>query len=158
MSFEKAKKYLEEKGYADRIIVTGELTATVPLAAKALGTTDAEIAKSLSFLVDDQPIIILVRGDAKVKNRKYKDLFGKKAAMIPFDDVERLTGHEPGGVCPFGINPDVKVYLDVSLKDFEYVYPAAGDDHSGVRLTPEELFQIAGAEDWVDVCKIPEED
>jgi prolyl-tRNA editing enzyme YbaK/EbsC (Cys-tRNA(Pro) deacylase)/phospholipid N-methyltransferase len=153
LSFIKAKKYLLEKGYANRIIVPAESTATVPLAAKALGTSEAEIAKSLTFLIGEQPIMIIVRGDARIQNHKYKTTFGKKAVMIPRDAVERLIGHESGGVCPFGINKGVKVYLDVSLKPFAYVYPAAGDDHSGVKLTPEELYQISNAESWVDVCK-----
>ncbi|MGI6107743.1 MAG: YbaK/EbsC family protein [Lachnospiraceae bacterium] len=157
MSFMKARKYLEEKGYADRIIVPEESTATVELAARALGTSEGEIAKSLSFLIDDKPVIIVVRGDARIQNHKYKQQFGRKAAMIRHDEVEQRIGHEPGGVCPFGINPDVTVYLDVSLKDFPYVYPAAGDDRSGVKLTPEELYRISGAAGWVDVCQDPEE-
>ena len=153
MSLEKAKKYLEEKGYADHIIELEESSATVQLAAEALGVEPGMIAKTMSFLVDGEPILILTEGTAKVDNRKYKDLFHVKAKMIPFDEVERVIGHAPGGVCPFGINDGVEVYLDESLKKFATVYPAAGNDHSAVKLTIPELEQAAGAKGWVDVCK-----
>lgn len=153
MSIEKAKKYLEQEGYLDRVIEPEESTATVPLAAKALGTTEGEIGKTLSFLVDDKAVLIVMKGDARIKNPKFKAEFHTKAKMIPPEQVEELVGHEPGGVCPFGVNEDVKVFLDISLKEYEYVYPAAGNDHSGVKLTPDELFKISKASGWVDVCK-----
>ena len=153
MSFEKASHYLKEKGFEDRIIETAASSATVQEAAMALGTEPARIAKSLSFLVDEKPILILAEGTAKVDNRKYKDTFHCKARMIPFDQVEECIGHEPGGVCPFGANPEVRIYLDVSLKKHELVYPAVGNDHSGARLTPEELEMLTGHPEWVDVCK-----
>ena len=146
MSLEKAKKCLEEKGYADHVIELEESSATVQLAAEAL-------AKTMSFLVDGEPILILTEGTAKVDNRKYKDQFHVKAKMIPFDEVEEYIGHAPGGVCPFGIKDGIKVYLDESLKRFETVYPAAGNDHSAVRLTIAELEDVAGACGWIDVCK-----
>ena len=111
------------------------------------------IAKTMSFLQDDQPILILTEGTARVENRKYKDTFHIKAKMIPFEEVEQWIGHAPGGVCPFGINDGVKVYLDESLRRFETVYPAAGDAHSAVKLTIPELEEVAGAVGWVDVCK-----
>ena len=149
MSLERAKKYLEEKGYADHIIELEESSATAQLAAEALGVEQGMIAKTMSFLVDGEPILILTEGTAKVDNRKYKDQFHVKAKMIPFDEVEEYIGHTPGGVCPFGI----KVYLDESLKRFETVYPAAGNDHSAVRLTITELEDVAGACGWIDVCK-----
>ena len=144
MSFEKAKKYLQEKGYEDHIIELEDSSATVQLAAEALGVEPGMIAKTLSFLVSDTPILILAEGTARVDNHKYKDTFHTKAKMIPFDDVEDFIGHAPGGVCPFGIK---------SLKKFDTVYPAAGNDHSAVRLTIAELEAVAGAEKWVDVCK-----
>ena len=154
MSLEKAKKYLEEKGYADHIIELEESSATVQLAAEALSVEPGMIAKTMSFLVDGEPILILTEGTAKVDNRKYKDTFHTKAKMIPFEDVEQRVGHAPGGVCPFGIPEDVTVYLDESLRQFETVYPAAGSDHSAVRLTLPELEQAANAAGWVDVCKV----
>ena len=122
-------------------------------AADALGVEPGMIAKTMSFLLDDQPILILTEGTARVENRKYKDTFHIKAKMIPFEEVEQWIGHAPGGVCPFGINDGVKVYLDESLRRFETVYPAAGDDHSAVKLTIPELEEVAGAVGWVDVCK-----
>ena len=130
-----------------------ESSATVQLAAEALGVEPGMIAKTMSFLTEAGPILILTEGTAKIANRKYKDYFHEKAKMIPFDEVEEKIGHAPGGVCPFGINEGVEVYLDESLKRFETVYPAAGNDHSAVKLTIPELEQIAGARGWVDVCK-----
>ena len=153
MSLDKAKKYLEEKGYADHIIELADSSATVQLAAQALGVEPGMIAKTLSFLNGDKPILILAEGTARIDNHKYKDTFHVKAKMIPFDDVEQYIGHAPGGVCPFGINDGIAVYLDESLKKFDTVYPAAGNDHSAVKLTIAELEADAGAEGWVDVCK-----
>ena len=153
MSLEKAKKYLEEKRYADHIIELEDSSATVQLAAEALGVEPGMIAKTMSFLVDGEPILILTEGMARVDNRKYKDQFHVKAKMIPFDEVEGYIGHAPGGVCPFGIKDGVRVYLDESLKRFEIVYPAAGNDHSAVKLTIVELEEVAGACGWINVCK-----
>ena len=153
MSFEKAKKYLEEKGYEDHIIELEDSSATVQLAAEALGVEPGMIAKTLSFLVSDTPILIIAEGTARVDNHKYKDTFHTKAKMIPFDEVENIIGHAPGGVCPFGINEGIEVYLDESLKQFTTVYPAAGNDHSAVKLTIPELEQVSEANGWVDVCK-----
>ena len=153
MSLQKAEAYLESKGFWDHVITLEESTATVALAAQALGVQPGMIAKTMSFLQGDQVVLILTEGTAKVDNRKYKDTFHGKAKMIPFDEVESQIGHAPGGVCPFGINEGVNVYLDESLRQFDIVYPAAGDDHSAVKLSIEELEQISGAEGWVDVCK-----
>ena len=153
MSFEKAKTYLTDKGYGDRVIETEESSATVQEAADALGVEPARIAKTLSFVTPAGPILILAEGTARVDNRKYKDTFFTKAKMIPFDEVEPLTGHAPGGVCPFGINDGVLVYLDESLRKFDVVYPAAGNGQSAVRLTVEELYEVSNAEGWVNVCK-----
>ena len=153
MSQKKAENYLEQKGFLDHVIRLEASTATVAEAADALGVEPGMIAKTMSFLLDDQPILILTEGTARVENRKYKDTFHIKAKMIPFEEVEQWIGHAPGGVCPFGINDGGKVYLDESLRRFETVYPAAGDDHSAVRLTIPELEEVAGAVGWVDVCK-----
>ena len=153
MSQKKAENYLEQKGFLDHVIRLEASTATVAEAADALGVEPGMIAKTMSFLLDDQPILILTEGTARVENRKYKDTFHIKAKMIPFEEVEQWIGHAPGGVCPFGINDGVKVYLDESLRRFETVYPAAGDEHSAVKLTIPELEEVAGAVGWVDVCK-----
>ena len=153
MSLEKAEQYLEHKGMLDRVIRLKESTATVAEAAEALGVEPGMIAKTMSFLQDGQAVLILTEGTARIDNRKYKDAFHMKAKMIPFEEVEQWIRHAPGGVCPFGIRDGVEVYLDESLRQFETVYPAAGDDHSAVRLSVDELEQIAGAKGWVDVCK-----
>ena len=155
MSLEKAKAYLAEKGYADHVIELEDSSATVQLAAQALGVELGMIAKTMSFLIGEEAILILTEGTARVNNRKYKDTFHMKAKMIPFEEVENWIGHAPGGVCPFGIKEGVKVYLDESLKQFDTVYPAAGNDHSAVKLTIAELEEVAGAVGWVDVCKEP---
>ena len=155
MSLERAKAYLAEKGYADHIIELEDSSATVQLAAQALGVEPGMIAKTMSFLIGEEAILILTEGTAKVDNRKYKDTFHMKAKMIPFEEVENWIGHAPGGVCPFGIKEGIKVYLDESLKQFDTVYPAAGNDHSAVKLTIAELVEVAGAAGWVDVCKEP---
>ena len=122
-------------------------------AAEALGCAPGMIAKTLSFLQNGAPVLILAEGMARIDNRKYKDGFGCKAVMISGDDVERLVGHGVGGVCPFGVNEGVTVYLDESLKQHETVYPAAGNDHSAVRLMVSELEKVSGSAGWVDVCK-----
>ncbi len=153
MAIEKAKKYLKEKGYLDRVIEPEVSTATVELAAAAIGVEPGRICKSLSFLLDDKPVLVLAEGMARVNNKKYKTQFGKKARMIPRDKVEEYIGHEAGGVCPFALNENVAVYLDESLKKWDVVYPAAGNDHSAVRLTLAELQEVCGAIGWVDVCE-----
>ena len=156
MAFDKAKAYLEKFGLADRIIVTERSSATVAEAAEAIGCEEAMICKTLSFLQEEKPVLILADGLARIDNRKYKDRFGCKAKMIPAELVEPLIGHDIGGVCPFGINDGVSVYLDESLRRHEIVYPAVGNDHSGVKLTIPELEQCSGYTEWVDVCKQPE--
>ena len=153
MSLEKAEKYLEEKGFLDHVIELEASTATVTEAAAALHVEPSMIAKTMSFLQGENAVLILTEGTARVDNRKYKDTFHVKAKMIPFDQVEEVIGHAPGGVCPFGINDDIEVYLDESLKKFDTVYPAAGNDHSAVKLTIPELEQAADTKGWVDVCK-----
>ena len=153
MSFEKAKKYLDECGYGDRVLTFPDSTATVELAAKALGTEPERIAKSLTFRVEDKPIMILCAGDAKIDNAKYKAYFHKKAAMLTRDEVNELVGHDVGGVCPFGINEGCSVYLDVSLKRFDCIYPACGNAASAVKLNCDELEKLAKPLEWIDVCK-----
>ena len=153
MSIERVRAYLASKGMADRIIEPEASSATVVLAAEALGTTPGHIAKTMSFYVDDAPVLVLAAGDVKVDNKKFKETFHKKAKMIPPAEVEEAVGHAPGGVCPFVVKEGVKVWLDRSLQKYDVVYPAAGNDHSGVRLTPEELYELAAAAGWVDVCK-----
>lgn len=153
MSLEIAKRYLEKKGYADHIIELEQSSATVALAAEALGVEEGMIAKTMSFLQNETAVLILAEGTARIDNRKYKDAFHTKAKMIPFDEVEWYIGHAPGGVCPFGIKDGIKVYLDESLKRYDVVYPAAGNDHSAVKLTIAELEEACGNVEWVDVCK-----
>jgi prolyl-tRNA editing enzyme YbaK/EbsC (Cys-tRNA(Pro) deacylase) len=153
MAFDKAKAFLDGYGLSDRIIVTEHSSATVTAAAEAIGCEPAMIAKTLSFLQGDQPVLILADGLARIDNHKYKERFGCKARMIPAEQVDQLIGHDIGGVCPFGINEGVVVYLDESLRRHEIVYPAVGSDHSGVRLTIPELEKCSGYKDWVDVCK-----
>lgn len=157
MSLQKAEAYLEKKGFLDHVITLEESTATVTLAAQALGVQPGMIAKTMSFLQGEQVVLILTEGTAKIDNRKYKDTFHVKAKMIPFEEVEEKVGHAPGGVCPFGVKEGVVVYLDESLKKYEVVYPAAGDDHSAVKLTIPELEEAAEAQGWIDVCKEEEQ-
>ena len=156
MSLEKAKAYLETKGLADHIIIPEHSSATVAEAAQALGCEPGLIAKTLSFLQGEDAVLILAEGMARIDNPKYKARFGCKAKMIPAERVGELIGHDIGGVCPFGVNDNVTVYLDESLKLHDVVYPAAGTDHSAVRLTLEELELASGTDEWVDVCKMPE--
>ena len=153
MSLEKAKEYLKGYGLENNIMEFNTSSATVEEAAKALNCEEKEIAKTLSFLVNDEPILIVVAGDKKIDNPKYKAEFNTKAKMIPFDEVEGYTGHKPGGVCPFGIKENVKVYLDDSLKRFNVIYPACGSSNSAVKLTIEELEKVSNYEKWIDVCK-----
>ncbi len=156
MALDRAKQYLEAKGYGDRIIIPKHSSATVAEAAEALGVKPGMIAKTLSFLQNDRPVLILAEGTARIDNKKYRGRFGCKAKMIPADLVEILIGHDIGGVCPFGINDGVTVYLDESLKRHETVYPAAGTDHSAVRLSIRELEACCENPEWVNICKIPE--
>lgn len=155
MSIEKARAYLKDKGVADRILEFEVSSATVELAAQAVGVEGARIAKTLSFKQGEGCILIVTAGDARIDNHKFKERFSMKATMLPHEDVERLIGHAVGGVCPFGINEGVPVYCDVSMKRFPTVFPAAGSGNSAVELTPEELFGISNSLEWVDVCKLP---
>lgn len=153
MSLEKAKEYLQKYGLEKRIMEFDVSSATVEEASKAINCKQEEIAKTLSFIVDNTPILIVVSGDSKIDNSKFKTEFHTKAKMIPFDSVEELIGHAVGGVCPFGINKNVEVYLDNSLKRFNIIYPACGSSNSAVRLTLEELEKTSDYKKWIDVCK-----
>lgn len=153
MAIEKVREYFKHYKIEDRIIELPDSTATVALAAASLGTEECRIAKTLSFIIEDKPILIVVAGDAKIDNSKYKGHFHIKAKMIPYEEVNNLIGHNPGGVCPFGINKEVTVYLDESLKRFDYVYPACGSSNSAIKLTIEELEKYSNYTSWIDVCK-----
>lgn len=153
MAVEKVREYLKEYHMADRILEFDVSSATVELAAQAVGCEPERIAKTMSFLVNEEVILIVTAGDVKIDNKKYKQHFHAKAKMIPFEEVEEYTGHAPGGVCPFAVREGVRAYLDESLKRFETVYPAAGSANSAVRLTPQELEQCIENVMWIDVCK-----
>ena len=156
MALEKARAYLAQKGFDERIIIPEQSSATVAEAAAALGCAPGMIAKTLSFLQNDRPVLILAEGLSRIDNQKYRARFGCKAKMIPPEQVEALIGHAVGGVCPFGVNEGVTVYLDESLKQHETVYPAAGSDHSAVRLSIAELERCCNGPEWVDICKAPD--
>ena len=153
MSVEKVKEYFKKFNMESRVQEFEASSATVELAAKALNCEPKRIAKTLSFKVDDKPILIVVAGDAKIDNAKYKAQFNKKATMLKFDEVEELIGHAVGGVCPFAINEGIDVYLDESLKRFDTVYPACGSSNSAIELTIEELEKYSNYISWIDVCK-----
>ena len=153
MSFENVKQYFEDVGLGKQVIMLEKSTATVEEAAEAIGCLPKQIAKTMSFLVDEKPILIVSAGDAKIDNKKYMNIFHQKARMIHGDHVESFIGHAPGGVCPFAVNSDVTVYLDISLKRFERIYPAGGSDHSAVDLSLKELELHSDSVGWIDVCK-----
>ncbi len=153
MSLKRAKEYLKEFGFEDRVMEFPISSKTVREAAIAIGCMEEEIGKTLSFLVGDKPILIVVAGTSKIDNHKYKEEFSVKAKMAPVEMLSEIIGHEAGGVCPFGINDGVEVYLDKSLKRLENVYPACGSSNSGVKLTVDELERISNIKGWVDVCK-----
>ena len=153
MAIEKVKAFFRQYGMEGRVLEFEVSSATVELAAQAVGCEPCRIAKSLSFLVDEKAILVIAAGDAKVDNAKYKARFGTKAKMLTPDQVETMIGHGVGGVCPFGINDGVTVYLDESLKRFETVFPAAGSSNSAIELTIQELEQYSAYTAWVDVCK-----
>ena len=153
MAIDNVKKYFKQYNIENRIIELTTSSATVKEAAESLGTEECKIAKTLSFLVEEKPILIVAAGDAKIDNSKYKGFFSTKAKMIPATDVENLIGHNIGGVCPFAIKENVTVYLDESLKRFETVYPACGSSNSAIKLTIEELEKYSNYSKWIDVCK-----
>lgn len=153
MSAEKVKQYFEGFGIADRIKEFDVSSATVELAAQAIGCEPQRIAKSLTFMVGDEPIMIVAAGDARIDNPKYKAQFGAKAKMLTPEQAVELIGHAVGGVCPFAVNDGVTIYLDESLKRFDTVFPACGSSNSAIELTIAELEKYSGFKSWVDVCK-----
>lgn len=156
MSIERARAYLRNFGIEERIRELSESSATVALAAEALGCAPQRIAKTLSFMVNGQAILIVTAGDVKIDNSKYKKYYGAKAKMLSAEEVTDLIGHAVGGVCPFGVNEGIRIYLDESLKRFETVFPACGSSNSAIELTIPELEKYSGYECWVDVCKLME--
>lgn len=157
MSIEKGRAYFRQFGLEDRVIEFSVSSATVELAAQALGVEGARIAKTLSFRQGDGCLLVLAAGDARIDNQKFKAEFGMKAKMLSSDEVLTLVGHPVGGVCPFGCNPDVPVYLDESLRRFRTVFPAVGSASSAIELDLDELYRYSRARRWVDVCRLPAE-
>ena len=156
MSVETVKEYFRRFGMEDRVLEFESSSATVELAAQAVGVEPARIAKTLSFRKDDGCILVLAAGDARIDNHKFRDTFGMKAKMPSPEEVLAMVGHPVGGVCPFGIKEGIPVYLDESLRRFDTVYPAAGSANSAIGLTMDELYRCSNAAAWVDVCKLPE--
>ena len=155
MAIDKVKDFFRGFGMEDRIMEFDVSSATVDLAAQALGCDPCRIAKSLSFITPDGPILVVAAGDAKIDNPKYKAQFNTKAKMMTPDQAVELIGHAVGGVCPFAVNDGVRVYLDESLKRFDTVFPACGSSNSAIELTLEELEKYSSAVSWVDVCRLP---
>ena len=153
MSIEKVKAYFASKGMLDRVMELKVSSATVDLAAQALGVDGSRIAKTLSFLVEGKPVLVVTAGDARIDNAKYKAFFHTKAKMLSHEEAAELIGHTVGGVCPFAVNEGVSVYLDESLKRFTTVFPACGSGNSAIELTIPELEEHSGFLQWVDVCR-----
>jgi len=155
MSLESVRAFFAEKAPDISVIETTQSSATVPLAALAYGVEPARIAKTLSLRIGERVVLIVTSGTSRMDNRKVKALFGGKPKMLGLDEVADITGHEVGGVCPFGLKAPLPVYCDISMKAFDIVVPAAGSTHSAVKITPERLAQLTSAE-WVDVCEVKE--
>ncbi len=155
MSLESVQEFFKQYHMEDHFIYPDETAATVELAAEHIGCKPEEVCKTMSFLVHDQPVIIAMAGDARIQNHKYKNYFHVKAKMLQGEQVEQLTGHPIGGVCPFGLKEGCVVYLDESLKRFPVVYPAAGSPYAALRLTLDELVKYSGFKDWIDVTTYP---
>ncbi len=153
MSREKVREHLAARGLEDKMVIHGETIDTVEHAAQQIGCKEAEIAKTLSFIVDEKPVIVVMAGDARVNSSKFKAQFHCKPHMIPREMVNELIGHQPGGVCPFGVREGVPIWLDESMKRFEVVHPAGGDEFTSVALTIEELEKATDQAPWCDVCK-----
>lgn len=153
MAIEQARAHLAQWGMDDKILEFEVSSATVELAAQAVGCQPERIAKSLTFMVDGQCVLIVVAGDKKIDNSKFKGKFKTKAKMLTAEEVEAMVGHAVGGVCPFGVKSGVKIYLDTSLQRFETVFPACGSSNSAIELTIKELEEYAQSEEWIDVCK-----
>ena len=153
MSIERGRAYFRALGIEDRVQEFTVSSATVELAAQALGVEAQRIAKTLSFKTEDQVLLIVTAGDAKIDSKKYKAQFHTKAKMLSPDQVTEMIGHAVGGVCPFGVKPGVEIYLDESLRRFDTVFPAAGSSNSAIELSMEELERFSGSTNWIDVCK-----
>lgn len=158
MAIEKVREFFRGRGMEERIQEFPVSSATVELAAQALNCQPCRIAKTLSFMVADKPILIVAAGDAKIHNPKYKAQFATKARMLSTEEAETLVGHAVGGVCPFAVNPEVTVYLDESLKRFDTVFPACGSSNSAIELTIPELEEHSAFLQWIDVTRLPEQD
>lgn len=156
MSIEKVRAFMQQRGYADRIQEFTVSSATVELAAAALGCEGCRIAKTLSFSIGERTILVVAAGDARIDNPKYKAYFSSKAKMLAYEEAPVRVGHAVGGVCPFAVNEGVEVYLDESLRRFETVFPACGSSNSAIELTLAELEELTAPSVWVDVCKLPE--
>jgi len=156
MAIDKVRAFFKNFSIDERIQEFDVSSATVELAAKALGCDPCRIAKSITLKLNDSPIMIVAAGDVKIDNQKYKTTFGAKASMLSFEEVEPLIGHAVGGVCPFAINSGVRVFLDESMKRFDTMFPACGSSNSAIELTIEELEKYSNFEKWVDVCKLIE--
>ncbi len=152
MGVEEVKRFLQHKRFSGRVVEHKQSIATVEKAAATLGVEEKRIAKTLILKLKDEYLIVVTRGDARIDNHKFKNTFQKKARMLKVDEVEEITGHPVGGVCPFGLKNPINIYLDVSLKEFEYIYPAAGTANASITITPAELKQITDGS-WVDVCQ-----
>lgn len=153
LAIEKVREYFRQYGIENKILEFEVSSATVELAAKAVGVEGKRIAKTLSFLVREEPVLVVVAGDARIDNKKFKAFFQQKAKMLTYEQVDELIGHSVGGVCPFGINDGVKVYLDDSLRRFDTVFPACGSSNSAIELTNDELEKYSASLGWIDVCK-----
>lgn len=153
MALEKVKKFFDLYGMKEKVLEFNVSSATVALAAQALGCEEARIAKTLSFDMGERTVLVVTAGDMKIDNSKFKHHFSAKAKMLPFDDVERKVGHAVGGVCPFAVNEGVEIWLDESLKRFETVFPACGSSNSAIELTILELEKYSSPKGWADVCK-----
>jgi prolyl-tRNA editing enzyme YbaK/EbsC (Cys-tRNA(Pro) deacylase) len=154
MALKEVLSYFSELNMEDRVLELASTTATVPDASLAHGVPPGQIGKTLSFKIDSEPILIVVAGDAKISNKKYKARFSAKARMLNADEVAEHTGHPVGGVCPFGLPGEIAVYLDISLKRFDEVIPAAGSHNSSIKLSLDELERYSNAQGWIDVCEI----
>lgn len=150
---EKVKHFLVQKNLGDRLTVHEQTIDTVEHAAQRMGCSESEIAKTLSFIVDEKPVVVVMAGDGRVNSSKFKAQFHTKPHMVPRDKVEELIGFQPGGVCPFAVNENIPIWLDISMKRFRYVHPAGGNEFTSVKITPDELELASGAEGWCDICK-----
>lgn len=155
MSVESVIKYFKDRNLENPVFKLPDSGATVQQAAEVIHTEPKYIAKTLAFKVGDEDILVVVRGDLKVSNKKFKNFFKTKAKMVEHDKVLNEIGHPVGGLCPFGLKNDMKIYMDVSIKDFDYVYPAAGSKDYAMKISPEKMFDLVKGE-WVDICKEPQ--